>query len=103
MEEEAVPRRINYLRMSITDRLANFAASIARIGRIGRNYPAEKFSAMRNLLRVAGIAAAKGIRKVRVTGGEPLVRRGVVGFLHNLHQVPAIEEVCLTTNGVLLG
>ena len=43
-----------------------------------------------------------GIRKVRVTGGEPLVRRGVVGFLHSLHRVPGIEEVCLTTNGVLL-
>ena len=42
-----------------------------------------------------------GIRKVRVTGGEPLVRRGVVGFLHRLHQVPGIER-STTTNGVLL-
>ena len=43
-----------------------------------------------------------GIQKIRVTGGEPLLRRGVVGFLHNLNQVPGIEEVCLTTNGVML-
>ena len=48
------------------------------------------------------VAVKVGIRKIRVTGGEPLVRRGVVDFLKNLHQIPGIEEVCLTTNGVLL-
>ena len=48
------------------------------------------------------MAAKLGIRKIRVTGGEPLVRRGVVDFLHSLHRTPGIEEVCLTTNGVLL-
>ena len=49
-----------------------------------------------------GLPPQVGIRKVRVTGGEPLVRRGVVDFLQDLHRVPGIEEVCLTTNGVLL-
>ena len=43
-----------------------------------------------------------GVRKVRVTGGEPLVRKGVVEFIRRLHRVPGLEEVCLTTNGVLL-
>ena len=43
-----------------------------------------------------------GIRKVRVTGGEPLVRRGVVDFLRRLREVPGLEEIALTTNGVLL-
>ena len=43
-----------------------------------------------------------GIKKVRVTGGEPLVRRGALEFIRRLHQVPGIEEVCLTTNGVRL-
>jgi cyclic pyranopterin phosphate synthase len=43
-----------------------------------------------------------GIRKIRVTGGEPLVRRGAVDFIRDLHRVPGLEEVCLTTNGVRL-
>ena len=43
-----------------------------------------------------------GIKKIRVTGGEPLVRRGALEFIHRLHRVPGIEEVCLTTNGVRL-
>ena len=54
------------------------------------------------MLRLAAVAAGVGIRKVRVTGGEPLVRRGVVDFLRALRQVPGLQEVCLTTNGVLL-
>lgn len=54
------------------------------------------------LLRLAGVAAGVGIRKVRVTGGEPLVRRGALDFIARLRQVPGIEEVCLTTNGVRL-
>ena len=48
------------------------------------------------------MAAGVGIRKLRVTGGEPLVRRGALEFIRDLHQVPGIEEVCLTTNGVRL-
>ncbi len=54
------------------------------------------------LLRLAGVAVGLGIRKIRVTGGEPLVRRGAVEFIRHLHRVPGIEEVCLTTNGVRL-
>ena len=48
------------------------------------------------------MGASVGIKKVRVTGGEPLVRRGALSFIRRLHQVPGIEEVCLTTNGVRL-
>jgi cyclic pyranopterin phosphate synthase len=101
MEEEAVPRRINYLRMSITDR-CNLRCFYCTYWQDWEKLPSREILSYEELLRVAGIAAAMGIRKVRVTGGEPLVRRGVVDFLHNLHQVPSIEEVCLTTNGVLL-
>ncbi len=54
------------------------------------------------MLRLAGVAAKVGLRKVRVTGGEPLVRKGALEFIRNLNRVPGIEEVCLTSNGVLL-
>src|SRR5659263_441265 len=101
MEEEAVPRKINYLRMSITDR-CQLRCFYCTYWQQWQKLPYREILSYEELLRIAGIAAKMGIRKVRVTGGEPLVRRGVVGFLHRLHQVPGIEKVCLTTNGVLL-
>jgi len=99
--DQTVSREINYLRMSITDR-CQLRCFYCTYWQDWQKLPTGEILSYEELLRVAGIAAELGIRKVRVTGGEPLVRRGVVGFLHRLHQVPGIEEVCLTTNGVLL-
>jgi cyclic pyranopterin phosphate synthase len=53
--------------------------------------------------RIVRIMAELGIRKIKVTGGEPLVRRGVAVFLKTLKTLPGIEKVTLTTNGLLLG
>lgn len=99
--EESASREINYLRLSITDR-CQLRCFYCTYWQDWEKLPTREILSYEELLRVAGIAAQMGIHKVRVTGGEPLVRRGVVGFLHNLHQVPGIEKVCLTTNGVLL-
>jgi cyclic pyranopterin phosphate synthase len=46
--------------------------------------------------------AGLGIRKIKVTGGEPLVRKGAPAFIHNLKAIPGIEQVTITTNGLLL-
>ncbi|MDX1581817.1 MAG: GTP 3',8-cyclase MoaA, partial [Alphaproteobacteria bacterium] len=54
------------------------------------------------LLRVAAAACRLGVRKIRVTGGEPLVRRGLVPFIRSLAQLPEKPEIVLTTNGILL-
>ena len=55
------------------------------------------------ITRLCRVMVALGIRKVRVTGGEPLVRRGVASFIKELKAIPGIEKVTLTTNGFLLG
>lgn len=99
--EESAPREINYLRLSITDR-CQLRCFYCTYWQGWQKLPTREILSYEELLRLAGIAAKLGIRKVRVTGGEPLVRRGVVDFLQSLHRVPGIEEVCLTTNGVLL-
>ena len=64
--------------------------------------PAEGILRYEEILRLVRVGAAQGIRKVRITGGEPLVRREIVRFVLGLSSVEGIVDRCLTTNGVLL-
>ena len=94
-------RLIDYLRISLTDK-CNFRCIYCM--------PAEGVEAMGHdeLLRIeeietiARVATRIGIRSVRLTGGEPLVRKGVVDLVRSLHEMPGIVNVSMTTNGVLL-
>jgi GTP 3',8-cyclase len=99
--QEFAPRKINYLRLSITDR-CNLRCSYCTYWQEWEKLQPRDILSYEELLRIASVAAKVGIRKIRVTGGEPLLRRGVVEFIWNLHQVPGIHEVCLTTNGIRL-
>lgn len=54
------------------------------------------------IVRIAHVAVSEGIRKIRITGGEPLVRKGVVGLVNRLSQMEEIEDLSMTTNGILL-
>jgi GTP 3',8-cyclase len=92
---------VNYLRVSITDR-CNLRCFYCTPWGGWQKLPCEEILRYEELLRLAAIAARVGIRKIRVTGGEPLVRRGAVDFIRSLQQVPGLEEICLTTNGVRL-
>ena len=99
--ENILPGRINYLRVSITDR-CNLRCFYCSPWGDWQKLPCQEILRYEELLRLAEVAAGVGIKKLRVTGGEPLVRRGALSFIRGLHQVPGIEEVCLTTNGVRL-
>ena len=63
----------------------------------------DKLMTLDEILRVVKECASIGIKKVRLTGGEPLVREGIVDLIKNINKIPEIEEICLTTNGILLG
>ncbi len=54
------------------------------------------------LYRIAAAAVSVGIEKIRVTGGEPLIRKGLTGFLSRLAGIPGLKQLVLTTNGILL-
>lgn len=92
---------VNYLRMSVTDR-CQLRCAYCTYWQDWRALPQREILTYEELLKIARAAAGAGIRKVRITGGEPLVRRGVAELVRDLHQVPGLEKVCLTTNGVLL-
>ena len=94
-------RRLNYLRISITDRCNLRCTYCVPPDRIPRLTHAEILR-YEEILRIVRIGVELGITKVRVTGGEPLVRKGVMEFLESLSEISGITELTLTTNGVFL-
>ena len=98
---DARGRTIDYLRLSVTD-LCNYRCRYCMPeGGIYKRSHREILS-IEELVNIARAAAALGITKIRITGGEPLVRRGVVELCRRLREIPEIRELCLTTNGSLL-
>jgi cyclic pyranopterin phosphate synthase len=94
-------RVINYLRISITDRCnlrCRYCMPKEGISLFGHT----EILRYEEILRLARLAAQKGITKIRITGGEPLVRRGVVDLVAELARIKGIEDLSLTTNGILL-
>jgi cyclic pyranopterin phosphate synthase len=94
-------RRINYLRLSVTDR-CNLRCCYCMPEKGVPKVTHGDILRYEDLLRVARAAVSLGIEKIRVTGGEPLVRLGIAGFLARLAAIPGLRQLVLTTNGVLL-
>lgn len=101
MATDAHGRRIDYLRISLTDR-CNLRCRYCMPAEGVQWKPQEEILSYEEILRFVRIAAGHGISKIRLTGGEPLVRGGVVDFVRDLHAIPGMESVALTTNGTLL-
>jgi cyclic pyranopterin phosphate synthase len=94
-------REINYLRVSITDRCnlrCNYCQPKEGISLKGH----DDILRYEEIIRVVSVAVKMGLIKVRVTGGEPLVRRGFVDFLASLNKIDGLQDISITTNGVLL-
>lgn len=94
-------RKINYMRISVTDRCNLFCLYCKKEKLPFR--PPEEILRYEEILRVARIALSLGISKIRITGGEPLVRKGIIDFVYKLSRLPGLEDISLTTNGILLG
>ena len=88
------------LRISVTDR-CNLRCSYCMPLEVTFK-PREELLTFEEIARVAGVAAGLGIRTIRLTGGEPLLRRDLAQLVRQLVAVPGITEVALTTNGLLL-
>ncbi len=94
-------RHINYLRVSITDWCnlrCIYCSPLDKIPKLKH----EDVLTYEEILRIIKIGVGLGITKVRITGGEPLVRKGVYDFLARVTQIEKLRDVCLTTNGILL-
>lgn len=94
-------RDINYLRLSVTD-LCNLRCVYCMPAGGVEKRRHEDVLTVEELEEIAQSAGRCGIRKIRLTGGEPLVRRGIVDICARTAAAPGVEEVCMTTNGLLL-
>ena len=94
-------RNITYMRVSVTE-LCNLRCRYCMPEEgIAKKAHEDMMTAEETIMAVKA-AARLGIRKIRVTGGEPLVKRGIVKLCGAISHIPGIEEVCMTTNGTLL-
>jgi cyclic pyranopterin phosphate synthase len=94
-------REINYLRISVTDR-CNLACSYCMPSELlGRQGSQQKLS-HEQIAEIVSILAPLGINKIRLTGGEPLVRPGIEELVRMIAGIEGIREVAMTTNGQLL-
>ena len=98
-------RSISYLRLSLTDRCnlrclycVTEKEANGGLTKLGH----DELLSYEELLRVARVAVSMGISKVRLTGGEPLMRRDVMRFIRDLTRIDGLNDVRITTNGVLL-
>lgn len=93
-------RKIDYMRISITDR-CNLRCQYCMPEEVPSVHHSEILR-FEEILEICRHAVALGITKFKVTGGEPLVRKGCLSFLRSLKNVPGVEQVTITTNGVFL-
>ncbi len=93
-------RPVEYLRLSVTDRCD--LRCVYCMGEATEFIPRSEILSLEEVAAVAQAFVELGVCKVRITGGEPLVRRGVVGLMERLGAVPGLEELVVTTNGAQL-
>lgn len=94
-------RTIDYMRISITDR-CNLRCRYCMPDGVELVSMGEILT-YEEIERICRAAALEGIQKLKITGGEPLVRKGCIDLVKRLKAIPGIEQVTLTTNGVILG
>ena len=94
-------RNITYLRVSVTDRCNLRCVYCMPEGGIDL-LKREEILSMEEIAEVIKVGAELGIEKIRLTGGEPLVRKGIVELVEMINKIHGIKEITMTTNGVLL-
>src|SRR5512133_4246946 len=100
--EDCFGHRISYLRVSVTDR-CNERCAYCMPQELQEWLPRAEILSYEENLRLIRIAAGLGVTKVRITGGEPLTRRGIVDFIREVPKIAGIRDAGGSTNGTLLG
>ncbi|MFR1850070.1 MULTISPECIES: GTP 3',8-cyclase MoaA [Clostridia] len=94
-------RKIDYLRISVIDR-CNLRCVYCMPEEGLESIPHEEILTYEEILRICETVSQLGIKKIKITGGEPLVRKDIVNLIRDIKNLDKIEQVTLTTNGILL-
>jgi cyclic pyranopterin phosphate synthase len=94
-------RKLNYLRISVTDR-CNLRCTYCMPEEGIKLFSHHEILTYNEIAGFTRVAVSKGVTKVRITGGEPLVRRGIAALIRMISDIPGIEDLSMTTNGTLL-
>lgn len=94
-------RNINYLRISLTDR-CNLRCVYCMPAEGIQQVAHEEILTLEEVYQVVKAATLLGIRKIRLTGGEPLVRLGITDLIKRIKQTTSVDDIAITTNGILL-
>ncbi len=94
-------RKIDYLRLSVTDR-CNLRCTYCMPAEGIRMLDRAQLLSAEEIIKTVGILSRLGFRKIRLTGGEPLVRKDIITIIEGIKAIGPIEDISITTNGVLL-
>ncbi len=99
--KDGFEREITYLRLSVTDR-CNLRCRYCMPAEGVCLRPQSSFLTEEEMVRAVEVAAELGVTKVRITGGEPLVKENILSICERIASVPGIRDLSMTTNGLLL-
>lgn len=99
--KDALGRNINYLRISVTDR-CNLRCRYCMPEEGIEKKAHMEILTLEEIFKVVKVCAGFGMDKIRITGGEPLVRLGITGLIEKIAAIHSIKDIALTTNGMLL-
>lgn len=99
--KDSFSREIDYLRISVTD-LCNLRCLYCMPEKGVEKFSHSQIISPERIKEIVESATKLGIKKIRLTGGEPLVRKGIIEIIKQIREVPGVKEICLTTNGVYL-
>lgn len=99
--KDSFGRDINYMRISVTDR-CNLRCKYCMPEEGIENLGHDKILSFENIQRIVKAAAELGISKYRITGGEPLARKGIANLVESLAKIDGVRELVMTTNGTML-
>ncbi len=94
-------RHIDYMRISVTDR-CNLRCIYCRPSKDVLPFESKNILTYEEIVRVVKLAAGLGVRKIRITGGEPLMRKDLHRLIESISRIESIDDIGLTTNGTLL-
>ncbi len=99
--KDTLGRKINYLRVSITD-LCNLRCKYCMPEEGVEKVCHNQILSLEETFQVIKASVELGVNKIRLTGGEPLIRKGVINLVNQIASLPGVDDLALTTNGLLL-